>query len=104
MVQTSFTDFTGFDWDDGNRDKNRAKHHVECYEGEQVFLNKPIVVLPDKKHSSMEKRFSAFGITDAGRQLTVIFIKRRSLIRIISARDMNKKEKEFYRYYEQKNS
>jgi hypothetical protein len=55
------------------------------------------VILPDKKHSAMEKRLSAFGITDTGRQLTVIFVKRRSLIRIISARDMNKREKEFYR-------
>jgi hypothetical protein len=100
MVETSFPDFTGFDWDAGNSDKNKAKHGVENYESEQVFFNKPIVVLPDKKHSDIEKRLSAFGITDAGRQLTVIFTIRRSCLRIISARDMNKKEKEFFRHYE----
>jgi uncharacterized protein len=100
MVQTSFPDFTGFDWDNGNIDKNRTKHNVEGYECEQVFFNKPIVVLPDKKHSSMEKRLSALGITDEGRYLTVVFTIRRSLIRIISTRDMNKKERSFYHYYE----
>lgn len=95
MVQTSFSDFTGFDWDIGNSDKNRT--NVEGYECEQVFFNKPIVVLPDKKHSRLENRLSALGITDEGRQLTVVFTILRSLIRIISARDMNKKERSFYR-------
>jgi uncharacterized protein len=100
MVQISFSDFTGFDWDAGNSDKNRISHAVECYECEQVFFNKPIVVLPDKKHSGLEKRLSAFGTSDEGRHLTVIFTIRRSYIRIISARDMNKREKEFYLHHE----
>ena len=100
MLQTSFSDFTGFDWDDGNIDKNRIRHEVECYECEQVFFNKPIVVLPDKNHSSIKKRLSALGITDGGRLMTIIFTIRHSLIWVISARDMNKKERSFYRNYE----
>jgi uncharacterized protein len=100
MLQTSFSDFTGFEWDEGNIDKNRIKHDVECYECEQVFFNQPLVILPDKKHSGLEKRLSALGITDEGRQMTIIFTIRRSLIRVISARDMNNKERGFYRYYE----
>jgi hypothetical protein len=97
MLQVSFPDFVGFDWDAGNSDKNRIKHSVGCYECEQIFFNKPIVILPDIKHSSLEKRLSAFGQTDAGRQLTIVFTMRGSQIRIISARDMNKKEREFCR-------
>ena len=44
-----------------------------------------------------EKRWAAFGQTDAGRFLTIIFTKRGKLLRIISARDMNGKERTFYK-------
>ena len=52
--------------------------------------------MDDPKHSNAEKCWAAFGRTDAGRLLTVIFTKRGSLIRVISARDMNRKERKFY--------
>jgi uncharacterized DUF497 family protein len=52
--------------------------------------------LDDYKHSIYEKRWSAFGKTDYGRKLTVIFTIRGNLIRVISARDMNQKERNFY--------
>jgi len=61
-----------------------------------VFFNKPLLVLDDPKHSGSEKRWAAFGKTDAKRFLVVIFTKRDNLIRIISARNMNKREREFY--------
>ena len=48
------------------------------------------------RHSISEKRWAAFGKTDANRFLIVVFTKRGDLIRVISARDMNKKEREFY--------
>jgi len=47
----------------------------------------------DKKHSQIEDRFVAFGITNQGRKLTVIFTKRKDKIRVISARDMSRKER-----------
>jgi uncharacterized DUF497 family protein len=40
--------------------------------------------------------WAAFGHTDDGRLLVVVFTKRGTLIRIISARDMNRKERKFY--------
>jgi len=52
--------------------------------------------LDDYKHSIYEKRWAAFGKTDYGRKLTVIFTIRGNLIRVISARDMNQKERNFY--------
>lgn len=89
--------FTGFDWDEGNRNKN-LKHAVQDWECEQVFFNKPLVVLEDAKHSVAEDRFAAFGRTETGRRLVVIFTMRGRLIRIVSARDMSRKEREFYEY------
>ena len=95
-MEKRFEQFSGFQWDKGNVDKNLLKHNVESWECEQVFFNTPIIVLDDPKHSGTEKRWAAFGKTDTERFLVVIFTKRNNLIRIISARDMNKRERKFY--------
>ena len=95
-MENDFDNFLGFQWDRGNIDKNLIKHNVENWECEQIFFNKPILVLEDLSPSLSEKRWAAFGKTDADRLLMVVFTKRGKLLRIISARDMNKKEKQFY--------
>ncbi len=87
---------TGFQWDEGNINKNFYKHNVENWECEQIFFNEPLIILDDPKHSLEEKRWAAFGKTDAGKLLTVVFTKRGSLIRVISARTMKRKERNFY--------
>ena len=81
----------------GNRDKNKAKHKVEWVEGEQVFFNYPFFTTVDTKHSEREERYVGFGQTNESRLLTVVFVIRNRKIRIISARDMNKKERAWYR-------
>lgn len=86
---------TGFEWDSGNEQKN-AKHGVTPAEAEQVFLNEPLVVLDDPKHSDVEQRFHALGQTSEGRMLHISFTVRTSKIRIISARDMHRKEQIIY--------
>jgi uncharacterized DUF497 family protein len=88
---------TGFQWDDGNKNKNWLKHKVTNYECEQIFFNRPFIVNDDIKHSDTERRFYALGQTDLGRKLFVVFTIRNKKIRIISARDMSKKEREIYR-------
>jgi uncharacterized DUF497 family protein len=95
-MTNDFKQFTGFQWDEGNIDKNLFKHQVQNWECEQIFFNEPLIILDDPKHSLPEKRWAAFGQTDAGRLLTIIFTKREKLLRVISARDMNRKEKKFY--------
>ena len=95
-MEKLFEQFSGFQWDRGNLYKNPIKHDVENWECEQVFFNRPLLVLEDPKHSTSEKRWAAFGKTDADRFLVAIFTKRNNLIRIISARDMNKRERKFY--------
>jgi len=89
--------YTGFDWDDGNARKNE-KHGVTGPEVEQAFLNTPLIVAQDVKHSLQERRFHALGRTDADRWLHITFTERGNgtLIRPISARDMNRKERAVY--------
>ena len=92
---------TGFDWDEGNAQKNWDRHRVTPEEAEDVFFNEPLVVRGDARHSKTEKRHYALGQTSVGRRLFVAFTLRRTLIRVISVRDMNRREKETYAIYEE---
>lgn len=87
---------TGFQWDERNADKNWIKHKVSRTECEEVFFNEPLLIASDIKHSDAESRFYALGRTDEGRPLFVVFTLREKLIRMISARDMSKREKKEY--------
>nr|VFK15493.1 MAG: hypothetical protein BECKLPF1236B_GA0070989_10795 [Candidatus Kentron sp. LPFa]VFK66321.1 MAG: hypothetical protein BECKUNK1418G_GA0071005_108715 [Candidatus Kentron sp. UNK]VFK71954.1 MAG: hypothetical protein BECKUNK1418H_GA0071006_108815 [Candidatus Kentron sp. UNK] len=93
-----FTEIIGFDWDRGNRRKNADKHEVSESEAEQVFLDEPLLLNEDPGHSQTEQRFHALGVTTFGRKLHITFTLRGegALIRIISARDMHKKERAYY--------
>ena len=86
----------GFEWDEGNSEKNWLKHGVTRSECEQVFFNLPFVVADDRKHSDNEPRHYALGQTGKGRKLFVVFTIRDSLIRVISARNMNRVERRIY--------
>jgi uncharacterized DUF497 family protein len=86
----------GFDWDDGNRDKNWLKHQVSNRECEELFFNLPLIIADDKKHSQAEKRWYGLGKTNAGRRLFISFTVRNNLIQVISARDMSRKERVIY--------
>ncbi len=88
---------TGFNWDNGNQRKNE-KHGVTMAEAEQVFFSTPLLLLDDVTHSQKEPRLHALGKTDDGRTLHVTFTLRQSgqLIRVISARDMHRKERVIY--------
>jgi uncharacterized DUF497 family protein len=87
----------GFDWDEGNARKNE-RHGVTQAEAEQMFFNSPLLVLSDPKHSETEPRFHALGATLEGRRLHLTFTLRNAeqLIRVISARDMHRKERAIY--------
>ena len=89
-------DAEGFEWDDGNLSKNWEKHRVTTAECEEVFFSIPLIVRDDEKHSAAEKRFYAFGCTVSGRRLFVSFTMRGGKIRVISARDMDMRERMGY--------
>ena len=101
MVGIDLSRCTGFDWDEGNLDKNWSKHRVSPFECEQVFFNQPVIVLPDPAHSNSEARFYVLGRTDSERPLFVVFAVPKRKIRVISARDMTRKEREAYESYEE---
>jgi uncharacterized protein len=84
-----------FDWDDGNSRKSLEKHGVSQQEAEQIFVDPRMLVLVDDKHSADEPRFHAYGETTAGRLLQVTFTLRRNetLVRVISSRNMSRKER-----------
>lgn len=85
----------GFEWDSGNLEHIK-KHDVNYRECEDAFLNKPFIVNEDETHSQTEERFRAYGQTNRGRFIFIIFTIRNNRIRVISSRSQNKKErKEF---------
>lgn len=100
MGQNQLEKCTGFQWDIGNHSKNWLSHGVNKEECEQLFFNQPLFVVDDLKHSQHEPRHYALGQTNTGRKLFIAFTVRENLIRVISARDMSKKER---LYYEQEN-
>jgi len=85
-----------FEWDEGNRDKNWERHRVEIKECEEAFFNEPLRLLYDVVHSQKEDRFTALGRTNKGRKLFITFTVRGGRIRVISARDMSRKERRLY--------
>lgn len=88
-----FDSLTGFDWDNGNISKNWNSHAVSVGESEEVFFNEPFFVFHDEKHSVSEKRFFILGETNGGRELFIVFTVRKNKIRVISSRDMHRKER-----------
>ncbi len=95
----NITNCKGFQWDEGNIEKNWQKHQVNKHECEEVFFNYPLMTVDDVKHSKYEKRYYILGQTDSGRELFIVFTIRERNIRVISARDMSQKEKR--KYYEE---
>lgn len=96
MEKIDLTHCQGFDWDHGNQHKSWIKHGVTQGECEQIFFNNPLLLHDDLKHSALESRHYALGKTDQNRKLYVVFTIRKNLIRVISAREMNKKERGHY--------
>jgi uncharacterized protein len=85
----------GFQWDSANSEKIWERHRVTPTECEELFFNRPLVFGQDEEHSAAEERMYGLGQSDAGRLLFVAFTIR--FIRVISARDMSRKERRIYR-------
>ncbi len=96
--------FEGFDWDEGNSNKNWYRHRITDRECEEIFSNLPIIVSEDERHSPAEMRYRALGRSDADRYLFVAFTIRKSLLRVISAREMNRREERRYEEEIKRNS
>ena len=85
-----------FDWDKGNISKNWNKHRVHYLECEEIFFNEPIITKVERRGRPGEERISALGVTNEVRLLFVVFTIWKGKVRVISARDMNRKERNVY--------
>ena len=95
-MDPNFAKVTGFDWNSGNSSKSLTKHRVSTQEAEQVFADPNVHVLDDVAHSASEPRWKVYGKTPASRFIAVSFTIRGSLVRVISARPMNRTERKVY--------
>ena len=95
-MKNTISNCKGFQWVEGNLDKNWYLHQVANGECEEIFFNLPLIIASDSKHSQQEQRYYALGRTDTNRWLFIAFTTRDDLIRVISARDMNERETRIY--------
>ncbi|MBI3577545.1 BrnT family toxin [Candidatus Gottesmanbacteria bacterium] len=95
MKRSLLRDVTGFEWDEANT-RHIANHNVTPEEAEQVFSDKNNVIIEDLKHSIIERRPLIVGKTQKGRLLYQVFTRRRNNMRVISSRDINRKEVNLY--------
>jgi uncharacterized protein len=89
-------DLQCFEWDEGNADKIYRKHKVKPFECEEVFFDENKVIFKDVLHSGQEERYVLLGKNKKERLLFLVFTIRQRKVRIISARDTNKKERGLY--------
>src|SRR5262245_39083685 len=92
------TQCRGFQWNEGNTEKNWVQHQVSQGEAEQVFFNRPLVVVEGVQRAELRRRYYALGQTDASRLLFIVFTIREELIRVISARPMSRRERRVYEH------
>ncbi len=86
-----------FEWDAGIVTKSVQKHGVTCEEAEQVFTGRRFIPIGEQYQPACpEPRFGVLGETAAGKLLFMAFTVRGPRIRVISARPMNRKERDFY--------
>ncbi len=98
MKDIILPDLLSFEWDHGNEHKNWAKHKVTGEEAEEAFYDEKRLILEDIRHSEQEARYILFGKTEKKRMLFIVYTLRNGnkTVRVISARDANRKEVEFY--------
>jgi len=96
VIDITYRKIIKFIWDKGNIDKNWIKHKVTNRECEEVFFDRNKKIYKDRLHSGKEERHILLGKTKKGRLLYAVFTVRNKKIRIISARDINRKERKLY--------
>ena len=95
MKKSPLNGIVGFDWNSGNI-AHIGLHNVNQEEAEDLFFDPKNILKDDLGHSSKEKRFIIIGKTQKGRLLYQVFTRRIDKIRVISSRDINKKEVRLY--------
>ncbi len=85
-----------YEWDEQKAKSNLSKHGISFEEAQTVFNDPLYVDFYDPDHSEQEHRYIIIGESLKQRILLVSYIERRNKIRIISARQVTKQEKQAY--------
>ena len=85
-----------FDWDEDKATINLSKHGIAFSEAKTVFDDSFYVDFYDPDHSEYEQRYLIIGHSERGRLLIVSYTERRNSIRLISAREVTKRERKSY--------
>jgi uncharacterized DUF497 family protein len=85
-----------FEWDPRKADANLAKHGVSFDEAMTVFGDSASMTMDDPRHSAAERREITLGRADDSRVLAIAFTERAGVIRLISARPANRRERRRY--------
>ncbi|MFN6473757.1 MAG: BrnT family toxin [Nostoc sp. SerVER01] len=85
-----------FEWDENKAASNVSKHRVSFEEAKTVFDDPLYVDFYDPDHSDDEERYLIVGESDQGRLLIVSYTERGNSIRLISAREVTRTEREVY--------
>jgi uncharacterized protein len=85
-----------FTWDPTKATKNLKNHDVSFEEAQTVFDDPLYVDFFDPDHSEDEERYLVVGKSVEGRLLIVSYTERKDAIRIITARDVTRSEREAY--------
>ncbi|WP_310416116.1 BrnT family toxin [Chamaesiphon sp. OTE_8_metabat_110] len=85
-----------FEWDEEKAKSNIAKHDVSFDEATSVFDDPLFLTFADPEHSIQEQRFVIMGESARGRLLVVSYTERAGTTRLISARQVTRKERKAY--------
>ncbi|MDE0509059.1 MAG: BrnT family toxin [Gammaproteobacteria bacterium] len=89
-----------FEWDDDKDAANQRKHDVSFAEARTVFSDEFARLIADPDHSEDEDRFVLLGMSGRARLLVVCHcVRDEDSIRIISARQANRPERDAYEGY-----
>jgi uncharacterized protein len=84
------------EWDRNKAEANQKKHQVSFDEAATVFNDPLLITFVDVEHSIDEERYIAVGLSQHGRVLLVAHAECEDTVRIISAREATKNEREYY--------
>ncbi len=85
-----------FEWDANKTASNLEKHEVSFQEASTIFGDSLSLTIRDPLHSDEEARFVTIGESAEREVLVVVHTYRETTIRIISAREATRRERQNY--------
>ena len=85
-----------FEWEKNKAEANFSKHGVSFNEAKTIFADPLYIDFYDPDHSDDEDRYIIIGESKRRRLLMVSYTEREHKTRLISAREVTRREREYY--------